>query len=179
DGDDAVGRRRSALRVQRAEDEVAGLRGGQCRRDRLQVAQLAYEDDVGVLAQSGAQRLCEAGRVGTDLTLVDDAALVAVEELDRVLDREDVLRPVAVDLVDQRGERRRLTRARRARDEDEPARLLGELVQRRRDAELLERLQLGRDETEGRPDRLALEVDVHTKAGEARDRMREVELAVE
>ena len=91
DVDDAVDRRRRALRVQRAEDEVAGLGRGERGRDRLEVAHLADEDHVRVLAERGAQRLGEARRVGADLALVDDAALVAVHELDRILDREDVL----------------------------------------------------------------------------------------
>ena len=90
-----------ALRVQRAEDEVAGLGRGERGRDRLEVAHLADEDHVRVLAQRGAQRLAEARRVGADLALVDDALLVAVHELDRVLDREDVLGARAVDLVDR------------------------------------------------------------------------------
>src|SRR5256885_506319 len=51
DVDDPVDRLRGALGVQRGEDEVAGLGGGQRGRGRLQVAQLANQDDVGVLAQ--------------------------------------------------------------------------------------------------------------------------------
>ena len=62
--------------------------------------------------------------VRADLPLVDDAALVAVQELDRILDREDVLRALAVDLVDDRRERRRLTGAGRAGDEHQTTRLL-------------------------------------------------------
>ena len=77
--------------MQRREDEVAGLGRGERGRDRLEVAHLAEEDHVGVLAQRAAQRLREAGRVAADLALVDDAALVVVEELDRVLDRDDVV----------------------------------------------------------------------------------------
>ena len=38
-----------------------------------------------------AKRAAEARRVGADLALVDDAALVPVQELDRVLDRDDVV----------------------------------------------------------------------------------------
>ena len=132
--DHAVDRARSALGVESGEDEVAGLGRGQRGGDRLEVAHLAEEDHVRVLAERGAERLGEAGCVDADLALVDDAALVPVHELDRVLDREDVLRALAVDLVDQRRERRRLTGAGRAGDEHEPARPLGQLVERRGDA---------------------------------------------
>ena len=78
-------------RVQRREDEVAGLRRLQRDLGRLGVAQLADEDDVGVLPQHPAKRLREALRVEADLALVDDAAAVVMEDLDRILDRHDVL----------------------------------------------------------------------------------------
>src|SRR5581483_2739156 len=50
------------------------------------------------------------------------ARAVPVQELDRVLDREDVLVARLVDVVEQRRERRRLAGAGGARDEDETAR---------------------------------------------------------
>jgi hypothetical protein len=143
------------------------------------VAHLAEEDHVGVLAESGAESAREVGRVDTDLALVNDAALVPVHELDRVLDREDVLGALAVDLVDQRGKGGRLTRAGRARHEHEAAGLVGERVEARRDPELLERLDLGRNQAEGRAERLALPVDVHAEAREAGNGVREVDLAVD
>ena len=117
-------------------------------------------------------------RVGADLALVDDAALVPVEELDRVLDGHDVVVARAVDLVDHRRERGRLARAGRARDEDEAARLRREVLEDRRKPELLERLQLGRDQAEGRAEALALEVDVDAEAREAGDRVGDVDLAL-
>ena len=46
-----------------------------------------------------------------------------VEDLDRILDRDDVDVPVHVDVVDHAGERRRLTRTCRPGDEYEAARL--------------------------------------------------------
>jgi hypothetical protein len=113
------------------------------------------------------------------LALVDDAALVAVHELDGVFDGEDVLRARSVDLVEDRGERRGLPRACRAGHEDEAARVLRERVQDRRQAQLLERLDLLRDEAERGADRLALEVDVDAEAREPRHGVREVELPVE
>ena len=129
DVDDAVDRLRRALGVQRREDEVAGLGGGQGSADRLEISHLADEDHVRILAQRGAQAFGERGRVGADLALVDDAGAVPVQKLDWILDREDVLVPRPVDVVEQRRERGRLTRTGRPGDEDEAARLVGELVQ--------------------------------------------------
>jgi hypothetical protein len=65
-----------------------------------------------------------------------------------------------------------------AGDEDEAARLLGELGECRRHPELLERLELGRDHAERRAQALALEEDIHAEARDARDGVREVELAL-
>ncbi len=73
------------------EGQVARLGDAQRRLDRLQVAHFADEDDVGVLAQGGAQRVGEGVRVGVQLALVDHALLVPVQVLDRVLDRDHVL----------------------------------------------------------------------------------------
>ena len=157
--------------MERGEDEVAGLRRGQRGPDRLEVAHLAEEDHVGVLAQRAAESLGEADRVRAELALVDDALLVLVQELDRVLDRDDVVGPVAVDLVDERRERRRLTRAGRARDEDEPARLVAEAIEGVRDAEFFEGLQLGGNKAERAREALPLRKDVHTKPGDARNRV--------
>ena len=44
----------------------------------------------GSCTQRVLERVCEALRVGADFALVDDAALMAVDELDRVFDRDDV-----------------------------------------------------------------------------------------
>src|SRR2546430_2016304 len=138
-------------------------------RDRLEVAHLAEEDHVGVLTQGSARRFGEARRVRPDLALVDDAALVTVYELDRVFDREDVLGALAVDLVDQGRQRRRLAGPGRPGDQDEATRLLGQRMQGGRDPELLEGLDVGRDQPEGGAEGAALEENVDTEAGEARD----------
>ena len=130
--DDAVDRLRRVLGVQRREHEVAGLRRGQRGRDRLEVAHLTDEDDVGVLAQHVLQRVGERVRVLPHLALVDERALVRVQELDRVLDRHDVHAPCSrFTMSIERRERRRLARTGRAGDEHEAARQVGELLHRR------------------------------------------------
>jgi hypothetical protein len=98
-------------RVHGGKHEVAGLGGRQRRADRLLVAHLPDQDHVGVLAQDASQRALERVRVHADLALVDHRTLVRVNELDRVLDRDDVPRSRLVDVIDHRRERRRLTRA--------------------------------------------------------------------
>ncbi len=128
DVDDAVDRLRRRVGVQGGEGQVAGLGDAQRRLDRLQVAHLADQHDVRVLAQHRAQGVGEAVGVGAELALVDDALLVRVQVLDRVLDGDDVLVTLAVDLVEHRRQRRRLARAGRAGDQDQPARLLAQLL---------------------------------------------------
>ena len=107
--------------------------------ERELVADLADEDDVRILTERGAQRVGERAGVDADLALADARLVVLVEELDRVLDRDDVERLRPVEVTDHRGERRALAVAGRADDEHEAAILLGEHRARRRAAEILER----------------------------------------
>ena len=72
--DDAVDGLRRIGRVQRREDEVAGLGRGDRGRHRLQIAHLADEDHVRILPQHVAQRVGERARIDADLALLDDAA---------------------------------------------------------------------------------------------------------
>ena len=127
-----------------------GLRRLDRDRDRLEIAHLADEDDVRILAQRGAQRVLERVGVRPHLALVDQALLVLVHELDRIFDRDDVIGARAVDVVDHRAERRRLARAGRPGDEHEPLVQLAEVQDVRRQAELLGRQDLRRDDAEHR-----------------------------
>ena len=162
--------------MERGQHEMAGLGGGKRRGDRLQVAHLAHEDDVGVLAQRSAQALGEARRVGAELALVDQAALVVVQEFDRILDREDVFVARGVDLVEHGGERRRLARAGGTGDQHDSAGQACHRPHRRRHAEVLQRVGLAGDDAEGGAHRAALHVGVDAHAGDPRDGVGEVDL---
>ena len=174
--DDAVDRLGGVERVQRREHEVSGLGGEQRRFDRFEVAHLADEDDVGILAQRAAQRVRERRRVDRDLALVDDRLVVAVQVLDRVLDRHDVRRARRVDVVDHRGQRRALAAAGRAGDEHEAALFLRDPLEHRRQAELVDRLDAGRDDAQDEADGAALLEDVAAEAAEPGDAVGEVDV---
>ncbi len=178
DRDDAVDRLGRVHRVEGRHDEVARLGGHERRLDGLEVAHLAHEDDVRVLPEGRADGRRERARVDLQLALVDDRLLVAVEELDRVLDRHDVLGPGRVDVVDHRGERRRLARAGRPGHEDEAARLLADLLEDGRQEEVADREDAGRDDAADHSDRPALLEDVAAEPPEPRHRVRDVDLEV-
>ena len=97
--------------MQRREDEMAGLGGSQGGLDRREVTHLADQDDIRVLPQDGAQALRVGLRIGADLALIDDALVRRVDVLDRILQRDDVLVPRMIDLIEDRRQRRRLTGA--------------------------------------------------------------------
>src|SRR5918994_7269704 len=72
--------------VERGEDQVAGLGGGEGQLGAFCVPDLPYEYHVGVLPQHAPQGPREGGRIRPDLALVYDALVVSVNELDGVLD---------------------------------------------------------------------------------------------
>ena len=111
-----------------------------------------------------------------DLALVDQALLRGVHELDRILDGEDVALVGLVDVVDHRRQRGRLAGAGRAGDQHQPLLLVAELLQDRRQAEILERHDLGRDGAEDRALAAAAAKDVDAEAGDVAELEREVDI---
>src|SRR5829696_7181387 len=173
---DPVDGLRGVLGMQRPEDEVPGLRRSYGERDGLEVAHLAYEYHVGVLPQDVLESLGETLSILVDLALVDDALLVFVKELYRVLNAHDVLVPSSIDLVDHGGEAGRFAAPRRARDQDKPARLLRKALYSLRQPESADAHYLAGDGTESSAQSAPLEVDVDPEAGASRQRVAEVEL---
>jgi hypothetical protein len=91
--------------VQRGERQVARFSDSQCRFNRFEVAHFADQHDVRILTQSGSQRGGKSVSVGVDFALVDQTALVVVQETRSVFDRQNVFVTIAIDLVDHRRER--------------------------------------------------------------------------
>jgi hypothetical protein len=89
-----------------------------------------------------------------------------------------VLPSRSVDVVEHRRERCRLPRSGGARGEDEPAVLLGEAADARREFQLLEARHLLRDDAERERGRAALSETVHAEPREVAALVRDVEVAV-
>ena len=87
-------------------------------------------------ARSASEKLFVSA---VNFTLIDQAVLVRMDVLDRVLDRQNVVVTLGIDLVEHRGERRGLAAAGRAGDQHEAARALGQHGQHGRQSQLAER----------------------------------------
>src|SRR5688572_23879004 len=130
--DDAVHRLVGVVGVQRAQRQVAGLGEGHRVLHHLAVADLADQDHVGRLAQGVLQRRLPRVGVDADLALGDDAVLVRVHVLDRVLDGDDVAVRVLVAVAEHGGERGGLARAGAADEQHQAALGHGDVLQHRR-----------------------------------------------
>jgi hypothetical protein len=123
--------------VQRPEYEMAGFGRLDGDGDGFEVSQFTNEQDVGILTKRGTQRVLERIGVRPDLTLIDQAGFVRVNELDRVLNRDDVVVARSVDVVDHRAQRRRLAGTSRPGDQHEALAQLAERQDVLRQAKLV------------------------------------------
>ena len=161
--------------MQRGEHELTGLGGCHSHVYGLIVAHLAQQYDVRGLAEHGAQRVEVAVGVDIDLALADDALLVAVQELYRVFDSDDMPAAVGIYVVDEAGESGGFTVARRAGDEHDAVLAVGELHYRVGDAEVGGFGELEGHETQHRGVGSALAVDVGSESSHACHREGEIQ----
>src|SRR4051795_3164947 len=117
-------------------------------------------------------------RIGVQLALVYDSALGRMKKLHRIFDGDDVLVPLAIDLVDHRRKRGRLAGTGWTGDEHESARLVADLLDHDRQAELAKTEDLVRDLAVDRGRGAALIEDVRAESGQSLDAEGQVELEV-
>ena len=125
--------------MKRAEHKVARFRRGDGERDRLEVAHFADHDDIGIFAQRAAQCRAERTRVRVHFALGDVAAFRLEDILDRIFQRDDMLAPFDIYLLDERGERGRFAAANRAGNENEAVLITREQLEMFRQTELVHR----------------------------------------
>ena len=165
--DDSVDGLVGGVCVERREDEVPRLRDGQRRRDRLEIPHFADQNHVRILAQHVFERRGERRGVRVHLALMDDALLVVMHVLDRILDRDDVTRASGVDQVDHGRERGGFAAPGRPGDQHEALLLRREIADDLREPELVARKNLVRDLSYGHRGHAALEKHVGAEAAQA------------
>lgn len=101
--DDAVDHLASRIRVQGADDQVAGGGGVDGGADGVGVAHFSDDDDVGVVPQGSGDRHVEGADVGAEAALRHDGFFVGMDVFDGVFDGEDVHGFMGVDPVDEGG----------------------------------------------------------------------------
>ena len=158
---DGFGRARG---VQRSENKVTGGRRGQRQLDRFQVAHFADENDVRVFAQRSAQRVGKGTGVHADFAMLNETVLAAMHEFDRIFDRDDVIVPLQVGVIDHRRERGRFTGTGRTGHEHETLLQHRKFFQDRRQAELVDRQHLRWNETKHGRDAVFLLEEIGTVA---------------
>ena len=160
---------------------MAGFGGGDGDAHRVGVAHFADDNDVRCLAQRGSQRRRKIGRVGADFDLLDNTAHVLVLVLDRIFDDDDVARLAAIDVVDERGHRRRFTRSGGTADQHQATRHMSKLLNRWRKPKLFELRHTRRQHANrgGRSSLLAMKIDAEPPgAGDAIRRIGDLTFAI-
>src|SRR5207342_2392361 len=128
---------------------------------------LADHDHIRRLAQRVLQRGFPAVGVDADFALGDDAAIVLVHEFDRVLDGDDVARGIHVAVADHRRERSGLAGTGGAHEQDDAALGHRQGLDDRRQAQFLDRRDLGLDPAQHHADLVALVEAGHAEAADA------------
>ena len=121
------------------EHEATGIGCLERHRRDLGRSKILDQQDVGILAQRGANRRHHRVAVAAHLALADERPPALVDKADLRLDRDDVIAARPVDQVDERTHQRRLAAGARPRDQDQTLGLAAEGLHFRREAELIRR----------------------------------------
>src|SRR6185369_275864 len=110
---------------------------------------------------------CEGEGVESDLSLAENALLVAVQEFDRVFNGNDVTGPVLIDIVDHRGKRRGLSASGRPGNQDQPALFICNFFQHRRKVKGFKARNIEGDRPKNKRDASPLVIGADTKTADS------------
>ena len=106
--------------VQCSEDQVPCGCGFDRQGNRFEITHFSNEDNVRVFTQGTTQRRGERHRMQSHLSMIHDAPLTLVHELDGIFDRENVIFSILVGIVDHGSQGRGLTAAGWTSNQDQP-----------------------------------------------------------
>ena len=157
--------------VQRAEDQVAGFRRAQGDLHRVLIAHFADENDLGRLAQRGAQTVDVGIEINAQFTLVESCLVVRMDIFHRVFQGDDVDGFAPVDFVQNGGQRGGFAGTGGAGDQHQAGFFLGDFLENLRELQLVQsgdgRIKLAADDGIVS----ALREDVDAEAGLVRERV--------
>ena len=161
--------------VQRRERQMPRLRHGDRDLHGLQIAHLADQHHVGILAESMAQRSGERQRVLADLALADHGLTRLVYELDGVFDGQDMTRPRGVHMVEHGGQRGALARPGRTGHQHQPLVQPRQVFARVGQVDFVHRGNALGQETHGHANALLLDEQVQAQTAQPFDPTRAIE----
>ena len=147
---------------------MAGFGGCHGDLNRFVVAHLAKQNDIGALAQSGAQSGNIAFRIYVDLTLAYDTFIMAVQKFHRIFQRNDMFAVISVDIVDDAGKGCGFSASRSPGDQNHSFRKFGEIDDLIRNAEIGRVWQCERDDSYYDGQCISLFVSADTETGKPR-----------
>ena len=137
-------------RVQGAEDQMAGFRGAQGDFHRVAIAHFADENDLGRLAQRGAQAVDVRIEINAQFTLVERRPIVRMNIFHRVFQSDDVEGLGCVDFVQNGGQCGGFAGAGGAGDKNQAGFFLRDELENFRELQLIQRgddrIQLAADD---------------------------------
>lgn len=146
---DAVGGLDDISGVERREDEMAGLCGRDGGMDGIRVAHLTYQDNVGVLSESGPESCGKAGAIPPYLALDDKRLVAFVLVLDGVFNRDDAFLLRLVYGSQECGNRSGLPVTSRRREQDEAVVFLCKRLYKIRETEVVHARDGAWEQTDG------------------------------
>ena len=164
--------------MQRREHQMPGFRSLQRHFHRLAIAHLAQQNYLGRLPQRSPQSQRKIRRVRVQLPLMNGRVFVLVQKLDRVFDRDDVIKLCLINQIDHCRQRRALATAGRAGNQDNPVFQFSYFPQLLRQVEVFEGRRTRWNHAHHDRVGAALLKNVHAKAIKARQAERDIRRAI-
>ena len=97
--------------MQRAKDQMAGLRRRESETNRLQISPFAHQNKIGVFSQSRTKSFIKALPIPMHFALIHWTFLTLVDEFDRIFNGQNMFVFCVADVIHHGSKGRALTRA--------------------------------------------------------------------
>ena len=141
---------------------MPGFRSCQRCGNRFIIPHFPYQNDIRILTQGRAQSGGKRGNIPSHLSLMDQRLLSFIHILNRILYRNDMLRPGGIHIVNHGRQGSGLTASRRPCYQYQPSRFIGQLFQYGRKLQLFYGGNTIIEQTDGAGQLSLLPENIHT-----------------